>query len=161
MIIWLAICIIVVPFGFVLLFGAPYLPTRKKQVYQALDLLNLTKGDTFVDLGSGDGAVIVEAAKRGYICYGYELNPLIWCISKLRTIRFGRQVHIYCKNFWHIPLPHNTKGVFVFLLDKYMIQLDKKLAEELPRGSRVVSYTFQIPHKKISKNIEALYLYRY
>ena len=81
--IWLILTVIVVPFAFVLLYGAPYLPTRKAQANRALDLLKLKEGDIFVDLGSGDGAVLIEAAKRGLVCYGYELNPLVWLVSKV------------------------------------------------------------------------------
>lgn len=159
--IWLIIFLIVLPFAFVLLFGAPYLPTRRLQAEQALDLLGLKKGDVFVDLGSGDGAVLVAAARRGLICYGYELNPFMWAVSRLRMLKYGTQAHIYCKNFWKVPLPKGTKGVFVFLLDKYMVQLDKKLTAELSPQGRLVSYTFQIPGKSPMKTFEALYLYKY
>lgn len=156
----LLVCLLVLPFGFVLLYGAPYLPTRQKQAKEALDLLNLKEGDIFVDLGSGDGAVLIEAARRGLICYGYELNPIVWLVSKIRTLKFGNQIHIYCRNFWKEPLPKNTKGVFVFLLDKYMPRLDAKLSSELKEGM-VVSYTFAVPGKDPVKNDRALYLYKY
>ncbi len=156
----LLVCLLVLPFGFVLLYGAPYLPTRQKQAKEALDLLSLKEGDIFVDLGSGDGAVLIEAARRGLICYGYELNPIVWLVSKIRTLKFGNQIHIYCRNFWKEPLPKNTKGVFVFLLDKYMPRLDAKLSSELKEGM-VVSYTFAVPGKDPVKNDRALYLYKY
>lgn len=159
--IWLILSLIVLPFGFVLLFGAPYLPTRKAQANLALDMLGLKEGDIFVDLGSGDGAVLIEAAKRGYKCYGYELNPLVWCVSKLRTLRYGSQVTVYCRNFWREPLPKETKGVFVFLLEKYMSKLDQKLTAELKKNTFIVSYTFEIPNRKTYKYKNALFLYRY
>ena len=159
--VWLILTFLILPFGFVLLFGAPYLPTRKAQAKEALDMLDLQEGEIFVDLGSGDGAVLIEAASRGLICYGYELNPFVWLISKARTRKFGKQVKIYCKNFWNVPLPKNTRGVFVFLLDKYMLKLDKKLTKELKNGSNVVSYTFQIPGRKPTVINKALHLYRY
>lgn len=159
--IWLVFAFFILPFGFVLLYGAPYLPTRKRQAAEALDLLGLKEGDVFVDLGSGDGAVLIEAARRGLICYGYELNPLVWLVSKIRTRKFNTQITIYYRNFWDVPLPEETKGVFVFLLDRYMERLDAKLTAELGKGSQLVSYTFRIPHKepKIAKN--AMFLYKY
>jgi len=152
---------VVLPFGFVLLFGAPYLPTRKKQAKEALDMLDLKEGDVFADLGSGDGAVLIEAASRGLLCYGYELNPLVWFVSKIRTLKFGKQVHISCKNFWKVALPKNTKGVFVFLLDKYMVDLDKKLTHEMEDGGKLVSFTFKIPGKKTRVQKNALFMYDY
>jgi SAM-dependent methyltransferase len=157
----LIIFLLVLPFGFVLLYGAPYLPTRKAQAKEALDLLDLKKGEVFVDLGSGDGAVLLEAASRGLRCYGYELNPLVWLVSKFRTRKYKKQITIYCKNFWHKPLPKDTAGIFVFLLDKYMAQLDQKLSNEFAGGGKLVSYTFQVPTKKPVKEVGALYLYQY
>jgi len=158
---WLVIFLIVLPFAIVLLYGAPYLPTRKAQAIQALDLLDLREGDVFVDLGSGDGAVLIEAASRGMICYGYELNPYVWFVSKLRTLKFGKQIHIYCRNFWNVPLPKDTKGVFVFLLDKYMARLDQKLGSELKKGGTLASYTFQISGKKPHVSRDAMFIYKY
>lgn len=157
----LILFLIILPFAFVLLHGAPYLPTRKQQAAQALDLLNLKAGDVFVDLGSGDGAVIIAAAERGLRCYGYELNPFVWFVSKIRTYKYGSQVTIYCRNFWNRPLPEGTAGVFVFLLDKYMGKLDKKLSTELEKNGKLISYTFKVPGKKIRRSAGALYLYQY
>lgn len=159
--IWVILCVVVLPFGFVLLFGAPYLPTRKAQANLALDMLGLKEGDIFVDLGSGDGALLIEAAKRGYICYGYELNPLVWLVSKLRAIKYGNQITIYCRNYWKTTLPKGTTGVYVFLLEKYMAKLDSKFMSELEKGTKVVSYTFQIPNKKPRAVKNALFLYKY
>lgn len=161
MIVWLFLCLVVLPFGYVLLFGAPYLPTRRLKAKQALEILNLKEGEIFVDLGSGDGAVLIEAAKRGLICYGYELNPFIWLISFIRTIKYRRTVTIKLGNFWNHKLPLNTKAVFVFLLDPYMDKLDKKLKTELKKGSTLISYTFMVPGKKSIKAVDALYLYKY
>lgn len=161
MIIWLLICLFVLPFGLVLLYGAPYLPTRKAQANAALDMLALKEGDIFVDLGCGDGTVLIEAARRGYKCYGYELNILVFFVAKLRCLRFGSQIKIYHRNFWKVTLPPKTKGVYVFLLDKYMARLDKKLTNELSHGTSLVSYTFQIPERKSVLAQNALYLYNY
>ncbi len=158
---WLIALCIVVPFAYVLLFGAPYLPTRKRQVNQALDLLALKKGELLVDLGSGDGAVLVEAAKRGIRCIGYELNPLVFCAAYLRVWKYRKLVTLRLRNFWKVPIPKETKGVFVFLLDKYMVKLDAKFGSELLKGTKVVSYTFEIPTRKPVKVSGALNVYIY
>lgn len=154
------VLLFVLPFGFVLLYGAPYLPTKKQEAELALTMLDLKQGDVFVDLGCGDGAVLLAAAKRGLICYGYELNPLVWLIARVRTYRFRKTVTIYCRNFWQHPLPEDTKGVFVFLLDSYMEQLDKKLQKELKNG-KLLSYAFKIPEKKVTEEQGACFLYYY
>jgi len=160
-VIWLVLLVLITPFAYVLMFGAPYLPTRRAQVNQALDLLALKKGELLIDLGSGDGAVLVEAAKRGIKCIGYELNPFVFAVAYLRVWKYRKLVKIKLKNFWKLPIPAETAGVFVFLLDKYMQKLDKKLQKEAPRGLKVISYTFLIPGKKpkVSKNALSLYVY--
>lgn len=157
----LIIAILILPFALVLFYGAPYLPTRRRQAALALDMLNLKPGEVFVDLGCGDGAVLIEGAKRGLRCYGYELNPFVWLVAWLRTRRYRSHVTVYYGNFWQHTVPSDTKGVFVFLLDKYMLQLDAKLKQELKKGTKLVSYSFQIPGKTVAATNQALYLYRY
>lgn len=159
--IWLVALIIALPFSLVLFFGAPYLPTRRRQSIQALKLLDLKKGDLLVDLGCGDGAVLVEAAKHGIKGVGYELNPYIFVLAKIRTWRYRKLVIIKMKNFWKEQLPENTDAIFVFLLDKYMIKLDKKLSAELTKSVKLVSYSFEIPGRKKQKTVGAMHLYQY
>ena len=52
---WWLFGILVISFGFVVFVGPPYLPTLDKQVRTALDLLDLKKGQTLLELGCGDG----------------------------------------------------------------------------------------------------------
>lgn len=73
----LAIAVLILCFGGVLLFGAPYLPTLTPQVQAALELCKLQSGDTLLELGCGDGKVLIAAAERGATVIGYELNPLL------------------------------------------------------------------------------------
>lgn len=155
----LILALILLPFAAVLLFGAPYLPTRKKQAEEALDLLGLKKGEVFVDLGCGDGIMLVHAAKRGLVAYGYELNPLVWFVAWLRCLRY-KNAHVHLKNYWKVELPKETRGAYVFLLDSFMERLDKKLKQEV-RGVKLVSYTFKIPGKKPVATKNALNLYKY
>lgn len=151
----------VVLFGFVVLFGAPYLPTLRRQTEIALDLLAVKPGMRVLELGSGDGSVALAAAKRGASVVGYELNPVLVAVSKLRCWRYRRQVKIIWGNFWLADWPA-TDGIFVFLLDKYMNKLDKKIIQEYPgKKIKLVSFAFEISHKKPVKTQSGLYLYRY
>lgn len=151
--------LLVLPFALVLLFGAPYLPTRKEQAELALDLLALKKGDVFVDLGCGDGVMLLHAARRGLICYGYELNPFVWLAAWLRCVG-KKNVHVHLKNYWKVPLPQHTKGVYAFLLEKYMPKLALKMLQE-GKNAKLVSYAFTIPGKKPVKSQKALNLYQF
>lgn len=147
-------------FGFVVLFGAPYLPTLKPQIRTAFDLLDLKPGQTLLELGSGDGRVMREAARRGLSVVGYELNPLLVLISLAVTWRYRHSVRIVWGNFWIRQWPPSD-GAFVFLLDRYMAKLDSKIKESKHGPKRVVSYAFKMPGKKPAKTENGLHLYIY
>lgn len=154
---------LVLLFGFVVWFGAPYLPTLKPQTKRALDLLNLQKGQTLLELGCGDGRVMRAAAARGITVVGYELNPILVLVAKVVTWRYRKTTKVVWGNFWKAKWPQ-TDGIFVFLLDKYMKRLDTKVAQERTKQGKplkVVSFTFQIPDRKMVKQNGGLYLYDY
>ena len=161
MILLLIAIAIVFLFGFVLLFGAPYLPTLSKQQNDALDLLDLKKGQVFYDLGCGDGRLLKTAARRGLKAVGYELNPLLAAYAWLSTVHYRRQVRVVCGNFWKADLSL-ADGVFVFLIDHHMKRLDRFIRES-SRGKKlkIVSHGFMIPGKKPSAKSGAIYLYKY
>lgn len=149
---------LVVSFGFVLLFGAPYLPTLKSQQETALDLLDLKPGQTMMELGSGDGRMLVAAARRGINAVGYELNPFLFAYSWLITRRFKAKVTVKLGNFWHADLG-KYDGVYVFLLDKYMTKLYKKITHSKHTSIKVVSFAFEFEETKHKTERSGLYLY--
>jgi SAM-dependent methyltransferase len=159
-IVFIAALIVVACFGFVILFGAPYVPTLDKQVEAALDLLDLKKGQTMLELGCGDGKVLIAAAERGYKVVGYELNPILALIAWARTRRYGKRVRVVCGNFWRQKWP-DADGIFVFLLDKFMVRLDMKITAQRHRPVRLVSFAFQIPGVAAVSEKDGIYLYVY
>lgn len=153
---------LILVFGFVVLFGAPYLPTLNKQTEEALDLLSLQPGQVLLELGSGDGRFMRAAAKRGIRCVGYELNPILVLVSRAVTWRYRRLVTIKTANYWSVQWP-KADGIYVFLLQKYMKKLDKKIIQEFGKTGKVsvVSFAFQIPDMKADTEKDGLFLYKY
>jgi SAM-dependent methyltransferase len=147
-------------FGAVLLFGAPYLPTLTPQTRAALALAGLKPGNTLLELGCGDGKVVVAAAKQGYHVVGYELNPILAAIAWLRTRRYRQQVTIIWGDFWRQPWPE-AQAIFVFLLPKYMKKLDTKVMQYKHKPVKVISFAFQIPDKQAIAEKSGVYLYSY
>ncbi len=150
-------------FAFVILFGAPYLPTMKKQAEEALDMLALKPGQTMLELGCGDGRVAKAAARRGLKVVGYELNPILALVAWLQTLKYRGQVKIVWGNYWRRDWP-DCDGIFVFLLDKYMKKLDKKIVQKKQaqgKPIRLLSYTFLVPGRQTSAQKGALFLYKY
>jgi SAM-dependent methyltransferase len=144
-------------FGGVLLRGAPYLPTLEKQGRAALDLLNLQPGQTLLELGSGDGKVLVLAARAGLNVVGVELNPFLVVVSWLRTRRYHKQVRIIWGDFWRVEWPE-CDGVFTFLLDRFMRRLDSKMRTV---RKPLVSFAFRVPDREADAKKDGVYLYRY
>lgn len=158
---WVIILVIVFAFGFVLMFGAPYLPTTHTQRAAALKLMDLPKGSILLDLGCGDGRMLITAAKQGLFVVGYEINPLLAFVSWLVTRPYRHQVTVVWGNFWKAPL-QNADGIYVFLLERYMAKLGAKLERECTeRNVKVVSFAFQIPNKQTAARDKGVFLYEY
>jgi 16S rRNA A1518/A1519 N6-dimethyltransferase RsmA/KsgA/DIM1 with predicted DNA glycosylase/AP lyase activity len=147
-------------FSFVLLFGAPFLPTLKKQIDEALDLLDLKPGETMLELGCGDGRVLMAATQRGLSVVGYELNPILVIVAKLRTWPNRRSVTIIWGDYWRLSWPP-ADGIFGFILPRYMDKLHKKITQYQYRPIKVASFAFEIPNKKPSRVKNGVFLYNY
>ena len=158
--IWLIAIAIVLLFSFVVFFGAPFLPTLRKQVEPALDLLSLKPGQTLLELGCGDGRILAAAAQRGIRCVGYELNPLLVVFARLKTWRYRRHVRVIWGNYWEAKWPA-ADGIFVFLLNPYMAKLNKKIMQDCKKPVKLVSFAFEIPERQAQKQKNGLYLYSY
>ncbi len=151
--------ILLITFAFVVMFGAPYLPTLNRQTETALEMLDLKPGQVLLELGSGDGRVLRAAAKRGIHGIGYEINPLLVMFSRLYNWRYRRLINFRWANYWHVKLPE-CDGIYVFLLDKYMKKLNKKIIQDLSRV-KLLSYAFKIPGRPVVKEKNGLFLYKY
>jgi hypothetical protein len=149
-------------FAFTVLRGAPYVPTHRPSVARALDMLNLPKGSTIIDLGSGDGVVLKMAAERGYNAIGYEINPILCAISYIRCWKYRKQVSVRLRDFWLTKLPEEADAVFVFLAGPYIRRLHRKLQHEHTHPLQVISYGFLIPGAgEPVASAHALQLYKY
>lgn len=141
-------------------FGAPFLPTLSSRTADALDMLQLQKGELLLELGSGDGRLLKEAAKRGIYSIGYELNPLLVWYSRVKLLRYRKFATVKLANYWHEDLP-KAQGMYVFLLQPYMEKLHKKILQNNLAPIKVVSFSFTIPNKKPAQHNKGMRLYLY
>jgi SAM-dependent methyltransferase len=160
--IWLALIglVILLSFGVVIFYGAPYLPTLTPQVTTALKLVDLKPGQTLLELGCGDGKVLIAAAKANLQVVGYELNPVMAFIAWLRTRRYRRQVTVVWANVWTAKWPP-ADGIFVFLLPKFMKKLDTKVMQTYDKPVKLVSFAFKIPNRQPVQVKDGVFLYQY
>lgn len=152
--------IVIVLFSFVLLMGPPYVPTLRKQTETALDLLDLRPGQTLLELGSGDGRVMLAAVRRGWKVIGIEINPLLVAVSYILTWKYRGQVRIIWGSYWGAPWPR-ADAVFTFMLPRYMPQLDERLEKWRPAPIKLASFAFTIPGKQPIDSRDGVYLYEY
>ena len=151
---------IVIAIGIGAFLGAPYLPVLKSEHEALLDLCELKPGDTLLDLGSGDGRFLKAAAKRGYYSIGYEISPILYIISRILTWTERDKITIHLGDYWRIKLPE-TDAIYVFLIDRFMSKLDRKLIREVSKPTVVVSYIFAIPDLKPDLITRNAFRYRY
>lgn len=151
---------IVLAFGLVVLVGPPYLPTMREQITTALDLLDLKPGQTMLEIGAGDGRVLVAAARRGWKVVGIELNPILVLIARIRTWRYRKQVRVVWGNCWQVTWP-DADGIFTFLLQRHMQHLDARIMAMPKKPVRLASFAFTIPGRKPRKLRKGIFLYEY
>ena len=139
--------------------GAPYVPTFTRTVRtifdellpKALPLAGHTMPPTramhFVDLGSGDGRLVLEAARMGFTAHGWEINPLVWFPSLLRAWAARStwpHTSLHCNSFWGVDLAF-ADVVIIYGLTPIMEELREKIDLEGKEGVVVVSNVFEIP----------------
>ncbi|XP_025272914.1 adenine nucleotide translocase lysine N-methyltransferase isoform X1 [Canis lupus baileyi] len=124
----------------------PYVGASARQVEHVLTLLRGRPGKT-VDLGSGDGRIVLAAHRCGLRpALGYELNPWLVGLARLHAWRAGcaGSVRFCCQDLWKVNL-RDCHNVSVFLAPSVLPLLEDKLQAELPEGARVVSGRFPLP----------------
>lgn len=161
---WIILGVIVLSFGFVIFRGAPYVPSRKVYINQALsELYALNEKDVLVDIGSGDGVVLREVAKIGARAVGYEINPILVIISRFLSRKYGR-VSVHLVDFWLTHVPDDTTVVYVFSVTrdaKKIIKWMQNEADRLGRPLYLINYGSELSDIKAVKNVGAYHLYKF
>lgn len=119
-----------------------WLPAELTMVNKMLDLAGVSAHDVVVDLGSGDGRIVIGAAKRGAQGIGVELNGELLALSKRYASRegVGGRAQFVQQDLFEFDLAR-ADVITLFLLDSINLKLRPKLLELKP-GTRVVSNTF-------------------
>lgn len=153
-------------FGFTLFTGSPYVPTHPVRARRMLEFVDLKEGETILDLGSGNGAILFCAAEEfgARQAIGYEINPVLVWWSRLRAVvrRATKRVQTQRKNIFSVTLPQ-VDVVAIFLIPQTMEKLREKLARELAPETRIISRGFTFPkvepRKKLENDTGWYYLY--
>ena len=129
------------------LYGLPLVPTKLSRIRKALKLVNLQPDEVLYDLGSGDGRVLLIAAREfGAQAVGIEIGPVQRVVSWIKVFRNGvrQRVRIEAGNFYKVDLGA-ADVVFVYATSKEVIKLAAHLEKQMKPGSRLVSISADFP----------------
>jgi precorrin-6B methylase 2 len=128
------------------LWGAPWAPTPLNRVDRMLRLAAVQPGEMVVDLGAGDGRIVIRAARRfGARAIGVEIDPLRWLIANvaIRAMGLGAQARMVRGDMFAYDLSE-ADVVTLYLLEGTNQRLRPHLAESLRPGARIVSHAFSL-----------------
>lgn len=121
-----------------------WVPTSQTLVDRMLDMVGLTPQDRLVDLGAGDGRLVITAARRGATARGIEYNPDMVALSRRLAAAEGmagrvslEEGDIFKSDF------SNATVVTLFLLPDLNMRLRPTLLAMAP-GTRIVSNSFDM-----------------
>ena len=124
----------------------PYVPTPPDVVAGMLKLAGVKSGDFVIDLGCGDGRIVVMAAQKfGARGKGVDFNPtrIEEAQQNARQAEVTNRVQFVQGDFFEADLREATV-VTLYLLPDINLKLRPKLLKELKVGSRIVSHSFDM-----------------
>ena len=143
-----------------------YVPTPQPVVDAMLKLAGVHNGDVLYDLGSGDGRIVVTAAKTyGIHATGIDINPQRIAEANANAQKAGVTNMVTFKNedLFETDIK-DASVVTLYLLTSLNLKLRPKLWRDLKPGTRIVSQTFDMgdwePEKQEMVDGHTIYLWR-
>ncbi|WAR06541.1 ACKMT-like protein [Mya arenaria] len=141
----------------------PYVPATTTQVENVMAALKGRSG-SLLDIGSGDGRVVIEASKHGFQGYGVELNRWLVLWSQYSSWRQGvnRSTRFFKQDLWKTDMS-KYDNIVVFGVDTLMDGLEKKFEQEIKPESRVLVSRFPLPNwspvSQTGSGLDAVWVY--
>ncbi len=123
---------------------APWVPTPQELVDTMLDMAEVTADDLLIDLGAGDGRVVISAAHRGARAIGVELDPGLVELAKTNAAAAGVSAltEFVTADIFEFDFS-SASVVSMFLLPELTLRLRPTLFDLRP-GTRIVSNTWDM-----------------
>jgi len=124
----------------------PYVPTPQEVVERMLELAQVKKGDVVYDLGSGDGRIVVTAAKKyGVRAIGFEIDPerIKESAENIKKAGVGHLVEIRQQDIRTVDLSP-ASVLTMYLLPEVNLMIRPNIWKQMKPGSRVVSHDFDM-----------------
>ncbi len=143
----------------------PFVPTPQEVVDKMIQLAGVKKGDTAYDLGSGDGRIVIAAAKAGASkAVGFEIDPGLVKESRENIKKAGvaDRAEIRHADIMTVDLS-GASVITMYLLPDVNLRLKPRILTQMKPGSRVVSHAFDMgdwkPDKVERVNGRTVYLW--
>ena len=118
----------------------PYVNTPMEVVERMLRMAEVHTGDYVVDLGSGDGRIVIEAAKRGARGLGVDLDPSLVKLATRNAEQAGLadRARFEVRDIFQTDLSR-ASVITMYLLPDFNVKLKERLLALKP-GTRIVSH---------------------
>jgi len=143
----------------------PYVPTGDETVDRMLRMANVGPKDYVIDLGSGDGRIVITAAKQfGATGFGVELNTERWKLSLANAAKEGvaDRANFFQRDLFETDISKATV-LTMYLLPAVNLKLRPRILAELRPGTRVVSHDFDMaewqPDARADRSWTRVYLW--
>jgi SAM-dependent methyltransferase len=124
----------------------PFVPTPEFVVDRMLEMAELGKNDLLLDLGSGDGRIVITAAQRyGARARGVEIDPQLVEKSKenAREQGVGNLTEFVAQDMFVTKID-DASVLSLYVLTASNLELRPRILDEMKPGSRVVSHQFSM-----------------
>jgi SAM-dependent methyltransferase len=130
----------------------PFVPSPQEVVDKMVELAGVKKGDVVYDMGSGDGRIVIAAAKKGARAVGFEIDGDLVKESRENIRKAGVQNLAEIRQQDILTVDFSPASVVtMYLLPDVNLKLKPNLLSQLKPGSRVVSHSFDMGDWKADK----------
>ena len=130
----------------------PFVPSPQVVVDKMVELAAVKKGDIVFDMGSGDGRIVIAAAKRGAKAVGFEIDGDLVKESRENIRKAGVQDFAEIRQQDILTVDFSPASVVtMYLLPDVNLKLKPYLLSQLKPGARIVSHSFDMGDWKPEK----------
>jgi predicted RNA methylase len=142
-------------------YDVPFVPSAEGSVTTMVKLAELKRGEKVIDLGAGDGKLVMALARAGGLTTGVEIDPGRYRLAraKIRAEGLDGKARMCRGSFWEENLnPYDV--IVLYGVGSIMERLERKIINECKDNCRIVSNRFTFPGWHADAEDNGVYRYR-
>lgn len=142
-------------------YDIPFVPSSDEKTLTMIRMANIRPGEKAIDLGAGEGKLVMAMAAKGADVTGIEIDEerAMTTINKVVEAGLQQRVRIINGSFWQHDLsPYDL--IVLYGVPSIMERLGQKITNEAKPSVRIISNHFTFPKWKPTKTVNNVYLYR-